>query len=238
MGLLFAQGLLLPAYTITGFDASAMLLRRPSRRRRVFRAVLCVRIRIRSSGLDLAECGGPRCSETSRGRGQRRRSIPLNHQQRPASANWCCAHRRDYPGPIPMRAGHSDLSLADGICVCARWRASILKRVRWVCPRRRSPPVAIWGVAGTSVLFTLYTPVYATITAVCTIFLYVSYVLPISLGAWAYGRTWTDMGPWNLGRWYRPLAVLSAIGCAGLILLGLQPPNERRPMCLEGLCWC
>ena len=87
--------------------------------------------------------------------------------------------------------------------------------VRWVCPRRRSPAVAIWMVATAAVLFTLYTPVYATITAVCTIFLYISYVLPTALGAWAYGRTWTAMGPWNLGPWYRPLAVLSVAGCAG-----------------------
>ena len=71
--------------------------------------------------------------------------------------------------------------------------------VRWVCPRRRSPAVAIWVVAAASVLFTLHTPVYATITAVCTIFLYISYVLPTALGAWAYGRTWTAMGPWDLG---------------------------------------
>ena len=84
--------------------------------------------------------------------------------------------------------------------------------VRWVCPKRRSPAVAIWTVAAASVLFTLHTPVYATITAVCTIFLYVSYVLPCLLGAWAHGRSWTAMGPWNLGRWYRPLALFSARG--------------------------
>jgi amino acid transporter len=99
--------------------------------------------------------------------------------------------------------------------------------VRRVCPRRCSPPVAIWGVALAAVLFTLHTPVYSTITAVCTIFLYISYVLPTALGAWAYGRTWSAMGPWNLGRWYRPLAVLSVIGCLGLIAIGMQPPNER-----------
>src|SRR5208282_605179 len=99
--------------------------------------------------------------------------------------------------------------------------------VRWVCPRRRSPAVAIWVVTTAAVLFTLYTPAYATITAVCTIFLYISYVLPTALGAWAYGRSWNAMGPWNLGRWYRPLAVLSVIGCCGLIAIGMQPPNER-----------
>ena len=99
--------------------------------------------------------------------------------------------------------------------------------VRWVCPRRRSPVVAIWIVAAAAVLFTLYTPAYATITAVCTIFLYISYVLPTALGAWAHGRTWTEVGPWNLGRWYRPLALLSVIGCLGMIIIGMQPPNER-----------
>ena len=67
--------------------------------------------------------------------------------------------------------------------------------VRWVCPRRRSPAVAIWMVAVASFLFTIHTPVYATITAVCTIFLYLSYVLPTALGAWAYGRTWTAWAP-------------------------------------------
>jgi hypothetical protein len=52
-------------------------------------------------------------------------------------------------------------------------------------------------------------------------------VLPTALGAWAYGRTWTAMGPWDLGLWYRPLAVLSVAGCVVLITVGMQPPNER-----------
>jgi amino acid transporter len=99
--------------------------------------------------------------------------------------------------------------------------------VRWICPKRRSPAVAIWMVATASILFTLHTPVYATITAVCTILLYLSYVVPIGLGAWTYGRAWTVMGPWDLGRWYQPLAVLSVAGCMGLIVVGMQPPNER-----------
>ena len=99
--------------------------------------------------------------------------------------------------------------------------------VRWVCPKRRSPAVAIWLVATASLLFTLHTPVYATITAVCTIFLYLSYVLPTALGAWAYGRTWTAMGPWDLGPLYRPLALVSVVGCLALTVVGMQPPNER-----------
>src|SRR5262249_27649128 len=107
--------------------------------------------------------------------------------------------------------------------------------VRRVCPRRRSPPIAIWGVALAAILFTLHTPVYSTITAVCTILLYISYVLPTALGAWAHGRSWSVMGPWNLGRWYRPLAILSVIGCVGLIAIGMQPPNERAIGVVGGL---
>ena len=34
------------------------------------------------------------------------------------------------------------------------------------------------------------------------------------------------MGPWRLGKWYRPLAALAVMGCAGLIVIGVQPPNE------------
>ena len=107
--------------------------------------------------------------------------------------------------------------------------------MRWVCPRRRSPAVAVWTVAAAAVLFTLYTPVYSTITAVCTIFLYLSYVVPIVLGARAHGRTWTTMGPWHLGRWFRPLAWLSVAGCVALIGIGMQPPNERSVWVVGGM---
>ncbi len=101
------------------------------------------------------------------------------------------------------------------------------RAVRWVCPRRRSPAVGIWTVATAAVLFTLYTPVYSTITAVCTILLYISYAMPTALGARAHGRSWTTMGPWHLGRWFRPLAWASVAGCLALIGIGVQPPNDR-----------
>jgi amino acid transporter len=107
--------------------------------------------------------------------------------------------------------------------------------VRHVSPRFRTPPVAIWGVAVAAVLFTAYTPVYSTITAVCVILLYVSYVLPTAIGLAAFGRWWTAFGPWHLGRWFRPLAVVSILGCAGLLVIGMQPPNERAAVVVGGL---
>ena len=56
--------------------------------------------------------------------------------------------------------------------------------------------------------------------------LYVSYVLPTFLGLLAYGRRWTRMGPWQVGHWYRPLALVAVAGCVGLLVIGMQPPNE------------
>lgn len=99
-------------------------------------------------------------------------------------------------------------------------------KLRQVSPRYLTPVHAIWTVALLSVGFAVYTPVYSTITVVCTIFLYISYVMPIALGLWAYQRSWTKMGPWDIGAWFRVVAALAVLGCCGLVYIGVQPPNE------------
>jgi amino acid transporter len=101
--------------------------------------------------------------------------------------------------------------------------SNLLRRVN---PLTKSPSVAVWTTAISAALFTILVP-YTTIAAVCVIFLYISYVLPVVAGFFAFGRSWTQMGPWHLGPWYRPLAILSALGCLFLILVGMQPPNQQ-----------
>ena len=71
--------------------------------------------------------------------------------------------------------------------------------------------------------------------AACAVLLYVSYVLPTFLGCLAYGHRWTRMGPWDLGRWYRPLALVAVAGCAALLVIGVQPPNEAAAWIVGGL---
>jgi amino acid transporter len=100
--------------------------------------------------------------------------------------------------------------------------SAVLRRVH---PVYRTPTVAIWAVAVAALALTALVP-YATIAAACAVLLYVSYVLPTFLGLLAYGRRWTRMGPWQLGRWYRPLALVAVAGCAGLLVIGMQPPNQ------------
>ena len=101
--------------------------------------------------------------------------------------------------------------------------STTLKRVH---PGFRTPVAAIWTAAIISILFTLYTPAYATIVSVTVIFLFLSYGLPIIAGFFAYGKSWTKMGPWNMGPAYRVVAVLVALALALVFYLGVQTPND------------
>jgi hypothetical protein len=97
--------------------------------------------------------------------------------------------------------------------------------LRQVSPACKTPAAAVWTCALLALGLMLWVN-YSAIAACCTIFIYISYVLPIFAGFLAYGRSWHKMGPWQMGRSYRPLAIISALGCVGLIVIGVQPPNQ------------
>jgi VanZ family protein len=42
----------------------------------------------------------------------------------------------------------------------------------------------------------------------------------------AYGKTWTKMGPWDMGPLYRVVGVLVILAIALVFYLGVQPPND------------
>jgi amino acid transporter len=58
------------------------------------------------------------------------------------------------------------------------------------------------------------------------IFIFLSYGLPVIAGLFAYGRSWTKMGPWDMGPAYRVVAVLAMAAIALVFYLGVQPPND------------
>ena len=234
--MLFALGALLPAYTITGFDASAHASEETVGAsemvpRGIVRSVLISGLAgwVLLSAVVLA---APSVAEAA-GRGEGAFLWILQS----AAPSWLAFGLSAGIVVSQYLCGLATVTSASRMAFAFARDGGLPRStaVRWVCPRRRSPAVAIWLVASASVLFTFYTPVYSTITAVCTILLYLSYVLPSVLGALAYGRTWTVMGPWRLGRWYRPLAWLSAFGCAGLIAIGMQPPNDRSLWVVGGM---
>jgi amino acid transporter len=104
-----------------------------------------------------------------------------------------------------------------------------------VSPRHRTPNAAIWTGATLALLFvcgakTLEaggTPVYTVVVSCTVIFLFFSFAIPIALGLIAYGGPrWRKMGPWNMGRGgYTVFALLSILSMVLIFVIGVQPPN-------------
>jgi amino acid transporter len=241
---LFLLGLLLPAYTVTGFDGSAHVAEETVDAARnvprgMVRAVIwsglfgwAMLIAIVLAAPDLGQAA--------------------------ARGGDVFFWLMDRTVPFALKAGlYLGIAIAMVLCGLATLTSAsrmfyafardgglpFSHHIARVSPRTRSPATAIWVVAGLSLAFTIYTPVYTTITSVCVIFLYVSYVLPIVLGLVAYGRTWTAMGPWTIGGWYRPVAVVCVLFCLLIIFIGVQPPNDKAlgiclgALALTGIVW-
>ena len=108
------------------------------------------------------------------------------------------------------------------------------KQLKKINSKNLTPSASIWTIVALSCLFTFYTPVYSTISVVCVIFLYISYVIPAGLGFFAHGHAWHSFGPWHLGIWFKPACVISVLGGLLLILIGVQPPNDKAMIVLSG----
>jgi amino acid transporter len=110
------------------------------------------------------------------------------------------------------------------------------KILRKVSAKHTVPAPAIWCTAFMVVACTVYAQAYTTLTAACVIFLYMSYVMPPLVGIFAYGKSWTKMGPFNLGP--AVFKTVSWIGVAGVLLIiyaGIQPPNNPALPALIGM---
>jgi amino acid transporter len=223
---LFALGLLLPAYTLTGFDASAHVAEET-----LSAAVQVPRAIVRSvwvSGLFgwIMLCAAVLAMPS------------LDDAAAEGTGAFVWTMRQALPSSF-ARVLFAAISLAHFLCGLATvTSASRMSYAfardgglpfstffRQVSEHRRSPVTAIWLTATMAVIVVASIP-YATIAAMCAVLLYISYVLPTILGLIQYRRGWTRMGPWSLGRWYRPLGIAAVIGCLGLLLIGIQPPNE------------
>ncbi len=110
------------------------------------------------------------------------------------------------------------------------------KTLAKVSTKYRTPVAAIWAAAVLSVLFVWLASVVSiagtsayTIVVSCTvIFLFFSFAIPIVLGVFAYGTgKWPAMGPWSMGRaLYTIIAVLVVISMILIFVIGIQPPNQ------------
>jgi amino acid transporter len=232
---LFALGFLLPAYTLTGFDASAHVSEETVGAARavprgilrsvwvsgLFGWVMLSAVVLAMPGLDA-------------GAAQGNNVFP-----------WVL--RSVLPAPLAV-ALIAAIALAQYFCgLAALTSASRMafafardgglpasRLLRRVNPVSQTPSASVWAVAAATIFFVVCVP-YSAIAAACSVLLYASYVLPVAAGYFAWGRSWTTPGPWSLGAAYRPLAALSVAGCAGLVFIGIQPPNQQAAWILGGV---
>jgi amino acid transporter len=101
------------------------------------------------------------------------------------------------------------------------------KSLRKVSKEHRTPANAIWASAVLSIVATLYGDAFIVLSTGCAVFLYVSYAMPIGAGLLAEGKTWNKKGPFDLGGASKLVAALAVIGCVVLVVVGVQPPNEK-----------
>jgi amino acid transporter len=104
------------------------------------------------------------------------------------------------------------------------WLSTYLRKVS---PSHRSPAHAIWASAVLAIVATLYGNVFVVLSTGSAVFIYASYAMPIAAGLFSEGRSWTRKGPFNLGGWSRPVSALALLGSLALVVVGVQPPNEK-----------
>jgi amino acid transporter len=96
-----------------------------------------------------------------------------------------------------------------------------------VSTNHRTPTYAIWTGAFLALLSMVYAPYYLVLAVACAVFLYLSYAMPIAAGFLAEGKTWKEKGPFNLGVWSKPNAIVAVLGSIVLSITGFFPPNEK-----------
>ena len=113
----------------------------------------------------------------------------------------------------------------------------VSKSVSSVSVRFRTPVVAIWTGAILEMLFVWLAQtqsvgganIYTLTVNATLIFLFLSFTVPIVAGFFAIGTNkWPKMGPWNIGSaLYKLFAILSVLGMIIIVFIAIQPPNGQ-----------
>jgi amino acid transporter len=111
------------------------------------------------------------------------------------------------------------------------------KALASVSPKYRTPVTAIWTAAILEILYVYAaqyvsvggTNLYTIVVNSTLVFLFLSFAIPLTLGMFAYGTAkWPNPGPWNLGGGlYKLVSFLSIIGMIIIFYIAIQPPNDK-----------
>jgi amino acid transporter len=115
------------------------------------------------------------------------------------------------------------------------------RQLRAVSAAWKTPHVAILAVCGAALAIAglsapLGDAVFLAIASLATTGLYVSYAIPILLGAIARTRgRWTRLGPWHLGRFGIVIAWGAVAWTVAVLVVCSLPPNATAGMTIAGV---
>ena len=111
------------------------------------------------------------------------------------------------------------------------------KALASVSPKYRTPVNAIWTAAVLCILYVVLamsikvagTSIYVIVVNSTLVFLFLSITVPLVAGMLAYGGPkWPQPGPWAMSEGvYKLVTVLSVVGMAVILFIAIAPPNER-----------
>ena len=111
------------------------------------------------------------------------------------------------------------------------------KALATVSPKYRTPVNAIWTATVLSILYVVLamsikvagTSIYVIVVNSTLVFLFLSFSVPLVAGLFAYGTAkWPNPGPWAMAAGtYKLVTVLSVVGMAVILFIAVAPPNER-----------
>ncbi len=111
------------------------------------------------------------------------------------------------------------------------------KALATVSPKYRTPVNAIWTATLLCILYVLLamsikvgeTSIYVIVVNSTLIFLFLSFTIPLVAGLFAYGTAkWPNPGPWAMSAGvYKLVTVLAVIGMGVILFIAVAPPNER-----------
>ncbi len=111
------------------------------------------------------------------------------------------------------------------------------KALASVSPKYRTPVAAIWTTTVLCILYVLLamsikvggTSIYVIVVNSTLVFLFLSFTVPLVAGMFAYGTAkWPTPGPWAMsGGVYKLVTVLSVVGMGVILFIAVAPPNER-----------
>ena len=111
------------------------------------------------------------------------------------------------------------------------------KALSSVSPKYRTPVNAIWTATVLCILYVVLamtikvagTSIYVIVVNSTLVFLFLSFTLPLVAGMFAYGTAkWPNPGPWAMSAGiYKLVTVLSVVGMAVILFIAVAPPNGR-----------